>query len=255
MKGLLHLTLCAISATTALGKVTLEHVATESTVSATAYINLPWNYETDVESLNVLAGLPVIPLYQTSDAGYTPCDETTFKPEFMAPKLESWYSDSVNLDFVTATAPAGTNTVDSAVQETPWIALIDYTMFKGMCGITPLHYLYPLYGVLSAQKLGASAVIMIGRSCPQCMKVVLVPDVDLEKRQVRGTEITIPALTIDKKEAVAMLELIEGGTEGLAVVEYAHDVNPLEAVFETFGPYRLMMWGLIILVVYPTILW
>ena len=40
MKGLLHLTLCAISATTVLGKVTLEHVATKSTVYVAADMNL-----------------------------------------------------------------------------------------------------------------------------------------------------------------------------------------------------------------------
>jgi len=42
----------------------------------------------------------------------------------------------------------------------PWIALIDYDKYEA-CGQTPMHYRYPMYGVLSAQLLGASGTLMV----------------------------------------------------------------------------------------------
>ena len=255
-----------------LGKVVFHSIPGNMTLaSATAYENLVWeNFETDEKQLLLDAWgnfgyiLPLIPLWEVRE-GYDPCSDTGYDPSMMNATVEAWYAKygpTGNYFSTRRTKRSGhqnSTTMNStsmyAGNSKPWIALIDYNKYEA-CGSTPLHYLYPMYGVLSAQLLGASASLMVGRACPQCMANVMPPDVKIDQRTVKGVKITIPSLALDGKEYDRTIKtLLDSSSDGaageekiqnsVALISFLPDPNFLAPIFEQYGGYRLTFFVLI----------
>ena len=91
------------------------------------------------------------------DGDYDPCDASTFNGDVMETALEKWL-ENANLTSTTAE-----NRTTGGV---PWIAYYENSAMHEACGTSPLHWFYSYYMVESAQRLGASAILIDGH-CPE----------------------------------------------------------------------------------------
>ena len=132
-------------------------------LNLTAYNALDGTFPAAESNFDFNVNSTAIPLIAVHDliGDFNPCDESTFDLHAMDTALENWWRDANYTNEASNPIPPASR---------PWIAYLRRKTVQETCNGLELQWYYGYYAVGSAQKLGASGLLLDGSACPECVK-------------------------------------------------------------------------------------